>query len=223
MARDGCIYALSRQGKVFKINTNNNYNSNDTLSWALVGNRVDTNYDGNGFDNYIARAIAGIDGCIYWPPEHANRTLQHDPHIDHTSLAGNKFRDECRKWVGGALAYDGVIYCMPYDATQVLAIDPFREFTETLASDMRLCHPEEFGHLFELDEGGITKFDSVIAKFGQRGFQTIVDLLRPANKAIQSITSCCILSLIVATSLPNSALSLIYHLVRQAPELMRRH
>jgi hypothetical protein len=164
-------------------------------------------------------AIAGIDGCVYWPPYNANRTLQHDPHIDRTSLIGN---DVGTGWCGGALASDGVIYCMPCNATQVLAIDPFREFTETLKADMLHYPPEEFGLLFELDEGGITKFDSAIIKFGQRGFQSIVDLLPPAYEAIP-INQHLLYPFMAAASCPNGALSVIYHLVRQAPELMNRH
>ena len=80
----GCIYALNKESEVLKINTNDNDDGNNTFSWAWVGNRVDTNYDQRG------HAIAGIDGCVYWPPlAGANHTLQHDPHIDHTSLVGD--------------------------------------------------------------------------------------------------------------------------------------
>ena len=110
---------------------------------------------------------------------------------------------------------------MPFYASQVLVIDPFREFTETLASDMRLRPPQEFGRLFELvgegeGEGSITKFDSAIAKFGQRGFQTIVDCLPPANEAFPTNQQPYLF--MVAASLSNGALSVIYHLLRHAPE-----
>ena len=33
-----------------------------------------------------------------------------------------------RKWSSGALTPDGVVYCIPTDANQVLAIDPIGEF-----------------------------------------------------------------------------------------------
>ena len=80
---------------------------------------------------------------------------------------------------------------------------------------------EEFGRIYEVNEGGITNFESAILKFGlQRNFQTIIDHLPPANEVIQGNH---LYPFMAAASLPNGALSMIYHLVRQAPELMKRH
>ena len=115
------------------------------------------------------------------------------------------------------MASDGIIYCIPYNESRVLAIDPFREFTETFEADMRQYPQEELGRLFEIGKGGLTTFESAILKFGGRGYQEIVSHLPPANEAIGPSE---IYPFMVAASSPNGSLSAIYHLVRQAPEVM---
>ena len=77
---------------------------------------------------------------------------------------------------------------------------------------------EEFGRLLHLDEAGITKFNSAMVKFMQRGLQTNADLRPPVNETFPINQH--LYPLMV--SLPNGALSMIYLLVRQAPEVMRR-
>ena len=47
-----------------------------------------------------------------------------------------------------ALTTDGVIYCIPKSAKQVLAIDPWGDFFETTKANME-HHPETFGFLFQ--------------------------------------------------------------------------
>ncbi len=144
LASDGCIYAMTGQFEVLKIDTNKN-----KMSWALVGNKVDYTYVMRGSISRsidTANAIAGIDGCVYFPNI---LTVKYDPHTDHTCFVGNDFGyKQSRQWLSGALAPDGVIYCMPYAASHVLAIDPYREFTESLASEVNQHPPEEFGGLF---------------------------------------------------------------------------
>jgi hypothetical protein len=83
-------------------------------------------------------AIMGIDGCVYcWPPSEGGHILKYDPHIDLSSIIGIDFGDEIeKKWLGGAVASDGIIYCMPWKASRVLAIDPFRDFKKNLKSHM---------------------------------------------------------------------------------------
>jgi len=67
--------------------------------------------------------IVGVDKCIYLPPFNANRVLKFDPETQQLpSLVGDDLDPGFEKWKGGALASDGVIYCIPYCATQVLAI-----------------------------------------------------------------------------------------------------
>jgi hypothetical protein len=214
LASDGCIYAMTGQFEVLKIDTNKN-----KMSWALVGNKVDYTYVMRGSISRsidTANAIAGIDGCVYFPNI---LTVKYDPHTDHTCFVGNDFGyKQSRQWLSGALAPDGVIYCMPYAASHVLAIDPYREFTESLASEVNQHPPEEFGGLFAVGQGGITKFDSAIAKFGQRGFQTIVAHL-PKPKDIDFSTKN-LYPFIAAALCRNCPLSVIYYLVCQAPELI---
>ena len=95
-------------------------------------------------------AILGIDGCIYWPPLNANRTLKYDPHTDQTSLVGDDFDMNNSNWNTGALATDGIVYCIPRNSNQVLAIDPLGEFLETTKAHMD-DHPEKFGLLFQTE------------------------------------------------------------------------
>ena len=55
MGRDGCIYALAKDGRVLEMDTTDN-------SHRIVGNRVDSDhyYYGSGWGD----AILGIDGCV---------------------------------------------------------------------------------------------------------------------------------------------------------------
>jgi len=83
---------------------------------------------------------------------------------------------------GGALAIDGVVYCIPCCATQVLGIDPFKEFSMTLQNNFRQ-HPQELGRLFLKDEEcNETFYDSAVRKFGiEKVFQLIEEYL-PSDK-----------------------------------------
>jgi hypothetical protein len=61
---------------------------------------------------------------------------------------GDDLGEEVYKWQGGALlATDGAIYCIPYTAKQILAIDPFKEFSATLRTNMKF-YPDELGCIF---------------------------------------------------------------------------
>ena len=112
---------------------------------------------------------------------------------------GDNFEsDIIDKWYGGALAADGIIYCIPSNANQVLAIDPLREFLETTKANMEEDHPEKFGLLFqtriEADEDSVprvslTNFNHAVIKFGQdtvfeamdKSMQPINDLCKKSN------------------------------------------
>ena len=101
------------------------------------------------------------------------------------------------------------------------AIDPFREFTETLASYLRQHPQEKFGCFFDLGEGeDITYFDSAIIKFGRRGFEAMIDHL-PMPHDLEFSTRT-LYPFMEAALCPNCALSVIYSLLRQAPELIPR-
>ena len=133
LARDGCIYAITRDGRVLKIDTTNNCH-------GFVVNSIDS--DHNQYRRGWCDAVMGIDGCVYWPPYDATRTLKYNPHIDLTSLVGGDFGTQQVKWVGGTLASDRVVYCFPTCANQVLAIDPIGEFLATTKVVMQ-DDPEE--------------------------------------------------------------------------------
>ena len=71
LGRDGCIYTVSYDGPVLKIDMANN-------SYCSVIYKIESNYVGKGWGD----AILGIDGCIYWPPMNACSILKFDPHTD---------------------------------------------------------------------------------------------------------------------------------------------
>jgi hypothetical protein len=111
--------------------------------------------------------------------------LKFDPETQQLpSFVGDDLGEGGDKWNGGALlATDGVIYCIPYKATQILAIDPFKEFSATLQTNMTL-YPDELGRLFlkdsEEEECDATFFESSLQKFrSEKVFQ--VNLLKNAS------------------------------------------
>ena len=67
------------------------------LIWTIIHNQYSPGW---------GDAILGIDdGCIYWSPYHARRTLKHDPHMDQNStLVGCDLGMQLHKWDDGALA-----------------------------------------------------------------------------------------------------------------------
>ena len=85
---------------------------------------------------------------------------------------------------------DGVIYCIPSNYNQVLAIDPLGEFLETTKANME-DHPEKFGLLFqtiEADEDyvprvlSLTNFNHAVIKFGQdKVFEVMEKSMQPIN------------------------------------------
>ena len=212
LGRDGCIYALAENARVLKIDTINN-------SHEFVVNRTSTELDYDDFQEVGHDAILGIDGCIYWPPYRAKRTLKYDPYTNQISLVGCDFVSKDRKWSSGALASDGVIYSIPTGAKQVLAIDPWGEFSETTNSNME-DHPEKFGLLFHINEvvGGsalsLTNFDHAVVKFGQRKvFEVLEKAMKPVNVYCQEHNLCPFM--IVASYKETSTLSVINHLLRR--------
>ena len=218
IGRDGCIYAFASNGGVLKIDTANNNNS-----YCFVGISIQSAHGINAGD--MSDAVLGIDGCIYWPPKHAKRTLKYDPHSNQTSLVGDNF-DCC--YTGGSLATDGVIYCMPPSAKQVLAIDPLGEFSLETKANMEE-HPEEFGFLFQNNAKGNnsdtdtdilsnrTNFDCAVTKFGMQTVLEIVhEYLPPAAKEVRGLYP-----FMLAASYKESPLSVVYLLLRQVPFLVK--
>ena len=162
---DGDIYSVNDSGQVLKVDT-----TNGNYTW--IGDPI---YSGGG--SGWGDPIVGGDKCIYWPPFNANRVLKFDPETQQLpSLVGDDLaaegedlaEGECKlKWQSGALATDGVIYCIPFYPSRVLAIDPFKECSATLQINMTL-YPDELGCLFLKDEEcDETFFETLLRKFGE--------------------------------------------------------
>jgi len=209
LGRDGCIYAHAGGGRVLKIDTTKN-------SYCFVGNRVQSKDNFNDWGD----AILGIDGCIYWPPNHASRTLRYNPHINLTSLVGDElgYCQGFNKWVSGAMATDGVIYYFPTDANRILAIDPIGELLALTKANMQ-GHPEEFGSLFQKIEANedspshasLTNFDLAVVKFGySKVFEILEKCFEPVNDFCIESNLC---PFMIAASYKESRVCVINHLL----------
>ena len=224
LGRDDCIYALAKDDRVLKIDTTNN-------SHGFVGNSVDSDHHpvlledwGDVVGPGWGDTILGIDGCVYWPPYFAMRTLKYDPHTDLTSLVGGAFSDGHGEWYGGALAMDGVIYCFPKYADQVLAIDPWGEFLETTKANME-DRPETFGFIFqkitEVREGSTlhesqTNFDHAIVKFGYKEVYEVLETsMKPVDDYCKETNLCPFMIVASYAHKGTSTLSAINHLIRR--------
>ena len=205
LGRDGFIYAADHYyGRMLKIDVVNN-------SYSFLGGILNR----YSLCNW-GKIVLGNDGCIYWPPIAASRALKYDTETQEASLVGDDFGDGPLGWTSGAVASDGVIYCMPNHANQVLAIDPFHEFAKTLEAYMQE-YPEELGRLFVKNSHGKTFYECGVTKFG------IV-------KVFQAIEECVPLGVgrgegdlepfMVAAACENSAFSVIYFLLRRNPDAL---
>jgi hypothetical protein len=211
LAGDGYIYAANYTGQVLKIDT--------TISdYTWIGDPIYSAY-GNGW----ADPIVGADKCIYWPPSYANRVLKFDPETQQfpslvgDDLGGGRFE----KWKGGALATDDAIYCIPCTATQILVIDPFKEFSATLQTNMTL-YPDELGRLFlkdEEEECNETFFESSLRKFGCDKVFALIEECLPLNLDAEwadgANNNGNLAPFMVAASCENCAASVIYYLLRR--------
>jgi hypothetical protein len=201
---DGYIYAANDYGQVLKVDaTRNNH------TW--IGNKI---YSGSGEE--WGRPTIGADKCIYWPPLNANRVLKFDPETQQLpSLVGDDLGEGCYKWTGGALATNGIIYCVPHRATQVLAIDPLEEMKMTLKSNFRQ-HPQELGRLFVKDEEcNETFYNSAVRKFGIEKVFQLIDACLPKEAEWSDTHSNTLPLFMVAASCENSAVSVIYYFLRR--------
>ena len=210
LGRDGCIYAVARKGyRVLKIDTTNN-------QYYLI-ETVDEGYSPYKSDSW-GDAILGVDGCIYWPPnKHADRVLKHDPYSNQTSMVGDDFEGgwKYKKWCGGSLASDGVIYCLPYHTTMILCIDPFREFKSTMKMSVE-DHPEQLGCIFQSSNDGIpdkTNFDCAVVKFGYKKVLKVLDECMPPVEQMCAAKN--LYPFLIAASCKSSDVSMIFHLSRQ--------
>jgi len=221
LADDGYIYAANESGQVLQIDTTSN-------NYTWIGDEISS-----GGINGWGDPIVGVDKCIYWPPLCANRVLKFDPETQQLPwLVGLKFDPETQqlpwlvgddlgagslKWQSGALATDGVIYCIPKNATQVLAIDPFKEFSTTLQTNMKL-YPDELGLLFSRDEEeecDETFFESSLRKFGGDKVFKIIEECLPLEAEWAVAHNGNLPPFMVAASCEHCAVSVIYYLLRR--------
>ena len=130
---------------------------------------------------------------------------------------GDDLGEEVYKWQGGALlATDGAIYCIPFAATQILAIDPFKEFSATLQTNMTL-YPDELGRIFLKDEEREERFfESSLRKFrGDKVFELIEECLPLDAEWAGAHNHGNLPPFMVAASCENCAASVIYYLLRR--------
>ena len=207
LAGDGYIYAVNRFGQVLQIDT-----TNSDYTW--IGDKIYSEM-GAGWGD----PIVGADKCIYWPPSSANRVLKFDPETQQLpSLVGDVLGTGNYKWNGGALAPNGNIYCIPHYSTQILTIDPFKEMSMMLQNNFRQ-HPQELGRLFVKDEEcDETFYCSAVRKFGiEKVFKVLVEECLPSDEewAVTRSGSSNLPLFMAAASCENSAVSVIYHLLRR--------
>ena len=206
LAGDGYIYAANDSGQVLQIDTTNNGN------YTWIGDPIYSGPEAGWGD-----PIIGVDHCIYWPSCCANRVLKFDPETQQLpSLVGDDLGDGFFKWLGGVLATDGVIYCIPSSSSQVLAIDPFKEFSVTLQTNMTL-YPDELGRIFLKDEEcNETFFESSLRKFGgEQVFECIEECLPLDAECADANNHGNLPPFMVAASCENCAASVIYYLLRR--------
>jgi hypothetical protein len=202
---DGYIYAANYVGQVLQIDT-----TNGNYTW--IGDPICSG-GGNGWGD----PIVGVDKCIYWPPLSANRVLKFDPETQELPwLVGGDLGEGLVKWLGGALATDGVIYCIPSHSTRVLAIDPFKELTMTMQNSIQQ-YPQELGRLFLKDEGcDETFYNSAVRKFGiEKVFKFLVEEYLPSDKEWADTRSENLPLFMIAASCESCTVSVIYHLLRR--------
>jgi hypothetical protein len=208
LAGDGNIYAVNKYGQVLKVDTTIN-------KYTWIGDPLYSEM-GEGWGD----PIVGDDKCIYWPPSSANRVLKFDPETQQLpSLVGDDLSEgRVFKWNGGALAPDGKIYCIPYHSTQILTIDPFKEMSMTLQNNFRQ-HPQELGRVFVKDEEcDGTFYNSAVRKFGiEKVFKVLVEECLPSDEewTVTRSGSSNLPLFMAAASCENSAVSVIYHLLRR--------
>jgi outer membrane protein assembly factor BamB len=169
LGNDGHIYALSNNGSVLKVDTS-----------ARTVSSIGESFDESRF----TQPIIGLDQCIYWPPGHTTRVLKFDPTTQQPpSYIGPDTPEIIGSgWIGGALASDGVIYCAPSCASQVLAIDPLRELSMTM-NEMMMLYPDELGRLFVPNNETYSEslYESAVRKFGFARALRLLDECLPSD------------------------------------------
>ena len=109
LGNDGNMYSANQNGQILKIDAVNN-------DWTIIGSNI-CNSVGWG------HPVLGADKCIYFPPADHDRVLKYNPATQNRSMIGDSYDDREDKWLGAVLASDGFIYCIPYNANDILRID----------------------------------------------------------------------------------------------------
>jgi hypothetical protein len=221
---------MAQMGKILKIDTVNGTVTLLDTELPEIGNMVGM---------WRSGALA-LDGCIYFMPYNACRILKFNPEdesaasvgedlgdlhekyeetvlgTNEASLVGDDIACEDSRWASGAVASDGVIYCMPQGGRQVLAIDPFREFAKTLEASMQ-AYPEELGRLFVKNSHGKIFYECGVTKFGiAKVFQAIEECV-PLDAGRGD---CDLEPFMVAAACENSTSSVIHFLLRRNPDAL---
>lgn len=86
----------------------------DNLSFELIETGI-------GGGSYFS-SVLGSNGKIYFPPRLGTRVMELDPNTNTFSLVGPTLPSSYF-WYGGALSYNGKIYCAPLTAPRPLVIE----------------------------------------------------------------------------------------------------
>ena len=136
-------------------------------------------------------------------------------------LWGGDFGNTALKWNSVYLAADGVIYCLPLHAKQVLSIDPMKEFSMNVKTNMN-GHLESLKFLFQISDSDKastqTFFDCAVTKFGiDKVFEVLEEYMPRADRVCSQSN---LYPFMIAASYENSALTVIYYLLRRHPSLL---
>ena len=107
----------------------------------------------------------------------------------------------------------GVIYCLPFYTSRILAIDPLKEYALSLKKNMEQ-YPEQLGCLFHTSDeiSDDINFDwAVTNKFSQKKILELLDECMPHVESVCTVSN--IYPFMAAASLKSSYVSVIYHLL----------
>lgn len=96
---------------------------------AIIGDEIEGKY------KWSCCIICGEGRFIYGIPSCAPRVAKFDTVTNTIIMIGFDFGDVLEKWVSGALAKDGCIYCPPYNAAHILKIDTNNDGVELIVLD----------------------------------------------------------------------------------------
>ena len=135
LGADGNVYARSRYGQIYKIDTSN-------MEFKIIGHNICWK-TGAGW----GLPVLGADKQIYFPPCNHNQVLQYNSSMQNRLLIGNSYEQDSDKWYGGALAPDGYVYFFPYNSKNILQVDT-RPLNEKIMELIKKIHQEhEHEHL----------------------------------------------------------------------------